>query len=579
MTAVTDNSEATTFPSNWDEEADVVVVGYGFAGSTVAITAHDAGAKVLLLEKAPEEHKGGNSRVSANIVFWPEDIEKAKTYFKALTGPYMDNISEEMVQVWATEMHANRAWLESLGMKPVLVGPAEYPELAGADCVQMLVHSDSPAAQGDTGSFSLRQTNSPLGGERLWKGVTEPALAARKIRTLYETAAVSLVKDNGEIIGVIAGKRGKRIAIKANRAVVLTCGGFENNPTMVRNYLDGLPHCYPAGTPYNTGDGIRMGIEAGAELWHMSNIAGPEFFFKAPEIPVSRWINLPHVDSYIFVAGDGTRFTAEGTQCMGADRHGKVNYHGMWMQQPAPVPMYLVFDENFRKAGSIGESFSCWDVSHGNVYNWSDDNIREVEKGWIKKADTVRDLAKLINLPPDVLEATVARFNTFANDGEDVDYGRTPAYIAALQTPPYYAMELTPSFVNTQGGPRRNKDAQVIGIDGKPIPRLYSAGELGSIYAYNYNAGGNIGECFAFGRVAGRNAAHEAPVNSQVRASLGTVVIGGLLSSLLLTLVLVPVMYMWLGPTKPNARNKSDQGAKVGGELRNRHPPVPEVSP
>lgn len=77
-------------------------------------------------------------------------------------------------------------------------------------------------------------------------------------------------------------------------------------------------------------------------------------------------------------------------------------------------------------------------------------------------------------------------------------------------------MELTPSFINTQGGPRRNKDAQIIGFGDQPIARLYSAGELGSIYSFNYNGGGNVGECFAFGRIAGRNAAHEKPVRAKV---------------------------------------------------------------
>ena len=113
---------------------------------------------------------------------------KAKTYFKALTGPYMDNISEEMVDVWATEMHANRAWLESLGMKPLDIGPAEFPEFDGSDCVEMLVHSEAPAVQNDTAShanFQVRMKNSPVGGERLWKGVTEPALATRRIRALF----------------------------------------------------------------------------------------------------------------------------------------------------------------------------------------------------------------------------------------------------------------------------------------------------------------------------------------------------------------------------------------------------------
>ncbi len=137
-------SMADQRPTAWDEQADVVVVGYGFAGVAAAITAHDAGAKVLMLEKAPEAHKGGNSRVSGNIVFWPNDVEKAKAYFKGLTGPYGDNISEDDPGL-ATEMHANRAWLEGLGMKPLALPgaqTAEFPELDGADCVQILVHGD-----------------------------------------------------------------------------------------------------------------------------------------------------------------------------------------------------------------------------------------------------------------------------------------------------------------------------------------------------------------------------------------------------------------------------------------------------
>ena len=267
--------------------------------------------------------------------------------------------------------------------------------------------------------------NSPIGGERLWRCVTEPALATRRIRALYETAAVSLLKDEGEIVGVLADRKGKRIAIKAARGVVLACGGFENNPAMIRTYLTGLPHVYPVGTPYNTGDGVRMGIEADADLWHMGNIAGPEFFFKAPEIPFSRWINLPHVNSYMFVARDGERFMAEGNAAMGADRHGKIRYHGV-DAAAAPVPIHLIFDEKFRKAGSIGESFACWDVSHGNLYDWSEDNLREVEKGWIKRADTVRELASLIDVAPDTLQASVERYNALAIEGKDIDFDREP---------------------------------------------------------------------------------------------------------------------------------------------------------
>src|SRR6201990_2740299 len=90
----------------------------------------------------------------------------------------------------------------------------------------------------------------------------------------------------------------------------------------------------------------------------------------------------------------------------------------------------------------------------------------------------------------------------------DEPFGRKVMLEPILRAP-FYAVELSPSMLNTQGGPRRNEKAQIVRPDGAPIPRLYSAGELGSIYSYLYQGTGNIGECLAFGRVAGRNAAAE----------------------------------------------------------------------
>jgi len=83
--------------------------------------------------------------------------------------------------------------------------------------------------------------------------------------------------------------------------------------------------------------------------------------------------------------------------------------------------------------------------------------------------------------------------------------------MASVATPPFYAVELAPSMLNTQGGPRRNEHGQIVRPDGTAIPRLYSAGELGSIYSYLYQGTGNIGECLAFGRISGRNVAAETP--------------------------------------------------------------------
>jgi predicted oxidoreductase len=114
----------------------------------------------------------------------------------------------------------------------------------------------------------------------------------------------------------------------------------------------------------------------------------------------------------------------------------------------------------------------------------------------------------LLKLPAGSLDQTVARWNAQCAAGSDSDFGRTKM-LAPFDSGPYYAVELSPSMLNTQGGPRRNKHAQIVRPDGTPIPRLYSAGEMGSMYSYLYQGTGNIGECFAFGRIAGRNAVAE----------------------------------------------------------------------
>ena len=95
--------------------------------------------------------------------------------------------------------------------------------------------------------------------------------------------------------------------------------------------------------------------------------------------------------------------------------------------------------------------------------------------------------------------------------GKDEDFGRDSETLEPINKPPYYGIPIVPTFLNTQGGPRRNRKAQVVNPFGEPIPRLYSAGELGSIYGFLYQAGGNIGECLAFGRIAARNAVTEKP--------------------------------------------------------------------
>jgi uncharacterized protein with FMN-binding domain len=218
---------------------------------------------------------------------------------------------------------------------------------------------------------------------------------------------------------------------------------------------------------------------------------------------------LSPAKSVLNVGPDGRRFTNEGVN----SRHGFVNYNGVYRPQLAVQPMYVIFDEAARLAGPVHPSFSA-------------DNSAEIQDGLIKKAGTIRELAALISYDPAVLENTVTEFNAMARQGRDTYFNRSANTMAPLGSGPYYAMELIPAYVNTQGGARRNIECEVLDPAGKPIPRLYSAGEFGSFYPDQYNAGGNLGETMVTGRTAGTNAAKpkDAPPPIHFKKVISTLV-------------------------------------------------------
>jgi succinate dehydrogenase/fumarate reductase flavoprotein subunit len=482
-------------PKQWDKEADIVVVGFGGAGAATAITAHDLGASVLMLEKAPEGEEGGNTRVAGQGYLQVYDVEKAVTYLNALCGRYA--VPQSMVSAWAGEIRGNNDWVSSIGGDPQehqhQPEGIEFPELPGADCTHKFHHGDI------------------LGYSNTWK-CFESAVKQRPVEILYESPARKLIQHGitGDILGVQAEQRGKVIHVKARKAVVLTCGGFENNQEMIRNYLPDLPYCYTSGTPYNNGDGITMAQMVGADLWHMNNYAGPSLAFKAPEYKTTFSMTPLHYThemrgGMIVVGPDANRFVDEKLK----PKHGKIKTNGQWRHMPAPCPMFMVFDHALFGSGPLYDKkpVSGW-ARVIERYDWSADNSAELKRGWIKRADSLGALAQVIGLDSEALEQSVQRWNRVCESGTDHDFGRR-RMLHRFGQPPYYAMELAPSMLNTQGGPRRNERGQIVRPDGTPIPRLYSAGELGSIYSHLYQGTGNIGECLAFGRICARNAVAE----------------------------------------------------------------------
>ena len=485
------------FPGQWDKQVDVVVVGFGAAGAAAAITVQNSGATVLILEKAPKGEEGGNTRVAGQGYLNASPKEEAIDYFNALCGPF--TVDQDVVRAWADEIGLNNDWLASIGGDPQEhqhpPEGIEFPQFPGSNSTHKF--HEGPV----------------VGYSNTWL-LFERAVNEREIEVLYESPGKELIQRNGtgEIVGVRAEQGGKSVYVRANKAVILTCGGFENNQEMIRNYLPGLPYCYTTGSPHNEGDGITMAMEVGADLWHMNNYAGPSMGLKVPEYRTTFSMVALHfskvLDGGMIVVGpDANRFADEKRKTS----HGKVYESGRWGPLMTPCPMYMIFDHKMFTSGPLYDKDpkAGWNTMVDR-YDWSDDNSAELDRGWIKKADTIAELAESIGVDASTLESTVGKWNEDSVAGADTDFGRT-MMLKPLAEGPFFALELSPSMLNTQGGPRRNGKGQVMRPDGSPLPRLYSAGELGSIYSFLYQGTGNIGECLVFGRISGRNAAAEQP--------------------------------------------------------------------
>ncbi|MDA8125976.1 MAG: FAD-dependent oxidoreductase [Deltaproteobacteria bacterium] len=512
----------------WNEESEVIVVGYGGAGACTAIAAHDAGARVLILEKQPADtptrtRHTPSTRLSGGGWFWPENRQDVLTYLEALTTAASEPLTDErkeQLSVFADLLVGNMDWMDRIGF-PVsgeesvsalwkdlpgakVVGGrvyrAEYPELPGSSCC---CNVSAPAVE----KFKR--------GPAFFKHISE-AVEKRGIPVLWETPAVRLITEQGEVRGVVANRAGKEIRIKARRAVVLTCGGFEYNDWMKENYLRTYP-VYFTGNPANTGDGVNMALEAGAALWHM-NKASWRTVLKFPELPCA--FSTQHHTSSVFVDKRGKRFSSE--RYKGHSFGYELTNFDCSVNCYPKVPCYWIFDETRRlHSPLVLEAGACnppGGVMGDIFYLWSQDNQAEIDRGWIMKADTLEELGAKILADPDnqglmnpaVLAATVRQYNGYCETGEDLDFHKDKNSLQPLAKPPYYAVKLWPGGPNTQGGPKRNTKGQIVHPDNSPIPRLYSAGELGSFYGMLYPVGGgNLAECIAFGRISGANAAAE----------------------------------------------------------------------
>jgi succinate dehydrogenase/fumarate reductase flavoprotein subunit len=497
--------------------ADVVVVGAGFAGAIAAIAAHDAGAEVLLLEKT--EEPGGISVCSFGGVRMAKDAGAALAYLERTNaGATPVEVLSALAQGMASLPSRVDALARAVGGATIRRdSPANYPfpghetfgfiEIGSLDGFDAGSYPHVRGAPGGVLMFEMLRRN----------------LALRGIAPLCSARATALTMDGGRAAGLSANIRGDAREVKARRAVVLACGGFEGDVAMQRQYWPEHP-VLNAAFRGNTGDGVRMAQAVGADLWHMWHYHG-SYGFRHPDPAFPFGIRTKRLPDWRPGAGEAGASADRPVRMpwILLDRRGRrfMNEYDPYVQdtgarplarfdpltqEPMANPAWLVADAHGLAAMPFGRP--TWHEK-GVDFEWGPDNRAALEAGILKLAPDLGALAAGTGLPADALAESLARWNAMAAAGADADWGRPPGSMMPLATPPFVYGAVHPIVSNTQGGPVHDAGQRVLRPDGAPIAGLYAAGELGSVFGHLYMSGGNIAECFVGGHVAGLNAAGE----------------------------------------------------------------------
>ncbi len=559
-------AQPASVPSSWDYTADVVVVGQGGAGCSAAITAHDAGANVIILDKAPTADSG-NSGVCGGLSWYP--------VLSTLGGSLQDFITtvkmfhwgtvtdDELIAAYCSGVANLPTWFSSLGGKTNFVQNLSYGCCIPRSITTGFVSPSFQSTANWTNYLVFVTSTGAQGGGVDIMVFLQGQVASRKIPVLQSTPAEKLIQDpnSKEVIGVQAVDwKGDTLNIKANKGVILACGGFENNKEMAGNFEpwshSNVAHLSFWGTPYNTGDGITMAQSVGAKLWHMNNkewtgsgygckAACDELGFgfscsKSASSNVCFIVNRygqRFMNEHIYSSHTAQLLPTEQLLELQGLQSGVAPFDPRYANLPTILspgvttvttdyvdypntPFYLIFDSQLMTAGALASG--SWGGAHTALhatphYTWSSDNSVELAKGWMVSAPDPTTLGnnivsydyfgRVVGMNAANLAKTVTNFNSYAASGVDLDFGRPAASMGALNKPPYYAMELCIGRLNTNGGPEHDKYGRTMDVYNNPIPRLYSIGELGSMFGYLYYGGGNFPETLVMGQYAGAHAA------------------------------------------------------------------------
>ena len=471
----------------WDVETDVLVVGFGAAGASAAIEAKRGGAEVTIVETT--EAGGGSTVLCGGFIYLggtplqeqlgvKDSVEETLKYMTAAAGPYAN---QEALKIYCENgpdtyqfcIDCGIKFGENLDLNHGVSGRAGIGLAYSGNELQAPYRDIAvPAPQGHST------------GDACGKGIFEPmkkTVEAEGIQVVYGANAERLIRDEtGRVIGAEVTCDGKQQYFRAAKAVILAGGGFTMNRDMIdANNRFTTPFGGPIGNPNELGTCIKMGQEVGADLFGMSQICYTCFIYGTDTSTAKA----------ILVDKTGRRIISETS-------------YGSWVGEALMAngpEAYLVFDSALK--GSFDGSGDSPEFEAGAIAG-----ATEFEAG------TITELAEQLGIDPLSLENTVALYNTFAEQGEDGQFGKEPEYLAPIATPPFYARPYgsESAFYTSEGGLKTDVESHVISVSGDVIPGLYAAGRCSSlIYGHYMGSGTSIADCITFGRIAGQNAAAE----------------------------------------------------------------------
>jgi tricarballylate dehydrogenase len=485
-------------------EYDVIVVGAGNAAFCAALAAQEQGASVLMLEAAPQDESGGNSRFTAGSIrvayngvddikaLVPDltEAEIATTDFGTYTREqFFDDMARvtqhradpDLVELMVTRSFDTLCWMRDKGVR--------FIPIYGRQAFKI---------DGKFKFWGGLTVESVGGGPGLVNMLTEAA-KKRGIEIRYQTRALDLLHNGARIEGVRVRHNGE-VSELAGKSVVLACGGFEANPEWRTRYLGpGWDLAKVRGSRFNTGDGIRMALSIGASPrgnWSGCHAVGWEM--NAPEfgdLAVGDQFQKHSYPFAIMVNATGKRFVDEGADFR---NYTYAKYGRVILEQPNQFA-WQIFDQK---------------VKHLQRDEY---RIRQITKA---TADTIEDLAKKLDgVDAAQFVKTIAEYNKAVRAdipfNPNVKDGRCTQGLAVnksnwantIDQPPFEAYAVTCGITFTFGGLRINTDGEVLNTDYEPIRGLYAAGELvGGIFYFNYPGGSGLISGAVFGKIAGTSA-------------------------------------------------------------------------